>query len=694
MSRTDTDPADHGAEPGGAAAAGSATGSAQGAVGARTGSARPSTAPDLPGGPRRSDGQGPHVDPDAVRTAAGDVRPRWRHRLLVPGLTAVVVLPLVVALSALSTPRWFPLLDLAQTEMRVRDVGTRHTPLVGLVGRLASDGVQGSHPGPLSFWALAPVYRLLGSTAWSLLLGVVLLNTAAVALTIWVARRRGGAVVALGFAAGLSVLLHLYGTRVLTEPWNPYMPVLWWTLTLVALWAVLCDDLAMLPVAVFAASFCMQTHISYVGLVGGLTALAAGAFVVRWVHVRHDRDARRRLAGWSALAVGLAVVLWLPTIIDQISGDPGNASIVIDHFRNPDDEPIGLARGAELFAVELNPWRLVAGDQAISGSRIPALVLLGAWAAAVALTVALPRARAGRSTVLRLHLVTGAALLLGFVSATRILGFLWFYLALWAWSMTLLVLIGIVWSCTLAVRARRLPAPEPEPVPAAPGLRHRPVAVAGIGALAAVLVGWSAWFALDARDAEPSHASHSELLGEFTAATRAAIDAGEVAGGGPGGRYLVTWTDGVHLGASGYGLVNELERAGYDAGVAAPFGPGARQHRVVDPDEATAEVHISFGPDIPVWDARPDVERILYVDRRTPEQLRDYERARTEAIEGLQRAGLDDMAPLVDTAPFQLYFDEHVPDDVRHDVQVITLISQPAAVFVGPPPPPPPATVG
>lgn len=217
------------------------------------------------------------------------------------------------------------------------------------------------------------------------------------------------------------------------------------------------------------------------------------------------------------------------------------------------------------------------------------------------------------------------------------------------------------------------------------------LAVAGVASLAAVLVGWSAWFALDARDAEPSHAIYSAMLGEFTDATTAAIDAGDVAGGGPDGHYLVTWTDGINLGSTGYGLMSELEREGYDAGVAVQYGPGARQHRVMDPDDATAQVHISFGPDIPVWEAKPDYERVVYVDPRTPEQRRAYDRARTEAIEGLQRAGLDDLVPLVDVAPFQLYFDDEVPEDVRLDVQLINDTGQPAAVFVGPPPTPPAA---
>jgi len=635
--------------------------------------------PDAADASEPTGGGAPGASAAAPPARAGARRSRLRTALWVVGLTGVVVLPLAVALAALRTPRWFPLLDLAMTELRVRDVGTSHTPLVGLVGRLSSGDDQGSHPGPLSFWSLAPTYRVLGGSAWGLLVSVVVLNTVAVGLSVWAAMRRGGTVVALGFAGGLAVLVHLYGTKVLTEPWNPYMPVMWWALTLIALWAVLCDDLPMLPVAVFAASFCLQTHISYLGLVGGFTALALVAFVVRLVRLRDDRPARRRLLLWSGIAVGFAVVLWLPPIIDQVTGDPGNASIVIDHFQNPDEEPIGIERGAELFAVQLNPWRLAAGQPAISGSVVPGVVLVGVWALGVLLAWRLPRTVAARSTVLRLDLVIAAALVLGFVSATRILGFVWFYLALWAWSITMLLVVATVWTAVLAVRSRA-PAERPATGP-------RPVAIVGVGALAAVLVGWTGWFAVDARDAEPTQAVYSSMLGRFTQATTAAIDAHEVDGGGPDGRYLITWTDGINLGSTGYGLMSELEREGYDAGVASPYGPGTRQHRVMDPTDATAEIHISFGPDIAVWDAKPDVRRIVYVDPRTPEQLATYQRARTQAIEGLRAAGLEDLVPIVDKAPFQLYFDDDLPDDLRGIVQVINDTGQPAAVFVGPPPP-------
>lgn len=627
---------------------------------------------------RRSDARpaAPVGSTNGTATTGADETPdaaparRLPTPLVVGALTALVTLPLMVALAALHSPRWYPLLDLAMTELRVRDVGTRHTPLVGLVGRLSSNGNQGSHPGPISFWALAPVYRLLGGSAWSLFVGVVVLNTTAVGLTLWAALRRGGAALALGLAAGMAVLVNLYGTQVLTEPWNPYMPVMWWPLTFVALWAVFCDDLPMLPVAVFAASFCMQTHISYLGIVGGFAGLALAGLAFRGYRIRSDRAALRRLVRWTVIALALGFVLWLPPLIDQITGDPGNGSIVFDHFRHPDEDPIGLRRGTELFGVHLNPWRLLAGQPTTSGSVVPALALVAAWSGAAAVTWrmrALPEAT--RRPLLRLHAMIGVALVLGLVSATRILGFVWFYLALWAWTINLLMLVAIGWTAVAALVATRPPL--------------RPlVARAGAGALAVVLVAWTAAFTVDASDAEPTQANYSAMVGRFTEALTTAIDGDEVAGGGAEGRYVITWTDGVNLGSTGFGLLDELERRGYDVGVIGAHAPGARSHRVMPPSRATAEIHISLGPDIPVWEQKPGAEMVVFVDLRSDEQIAAYQRARTEAIEQLREQGRDELVPVVDTAPFQLYFDDDLPEETRDVVQVIADVGQPAAVFV------------
>lgn len=604
-----------------------------------------------------------------------DRRARRSTPLVVAGLTAVVVAPLVVALAALHSPRWYPVLDLAMTELRVRDVGTRHSPLIGLVGRLSSNGEQGSHPGPISFWALAPTYRLLGGSAWTLFVGVVVLNTTAVALTLWVAARRGGALLALGTAAALAVLVNLYGTQVLTEPWNPYMPVMWWPLTLVAVWSVFCDDLPMLPIAVLAASFCMQTHISYLGLVGGLVAIGTVVLAVRAYRVRGDRAALRRLGLWVGIAGALGVVLWLPPLIDQITGDPGNASIVADHFRHADEEPIGLRRGGEVLGVQMNVWRLAAGQTALSGSVIPGLVLLASWVAAAVGSLRMPATAAGvatpRASLLRLHAVVGLALVLGLVSASRILGHLWYYLTLWAWATTTLMVVAVAWTAIALLSVAR---------PAARRVTSRAVPAA----LAGVLVLWTVMFAVDARDAEPTAHRVSGTLGDLTVPVLDAIEDGDIVAAGRDGSYRLSWTDGTYIGAPGYGLLAELERRGLDVGATEPYHAGVIDHRVMPAAEADAEIHLSVGPDIEVWQARGDAVMVAYGDPRTDAERARFDRARTASITELERIGRPDLVPLVDRMPFMLFLDESLPDETREVVAPLSDLGQPIAVFIAP----------
>jgi hypothetical protein len=214
-----------------------------------------------------------------------------RPWLLIIVLLVVIALPLVVAAIALHRTHWFPVLDLAMTEVRVRDVGTVHTPLIGLPGRIGTLAQQGSHPGPLSFYALAPAYRLLGSSSWALEASTAIVNIVAIGISLVLAHRRGGYRMLLGVGAVLAFLVRGYGVGTLTEPWNPYLPLLWWVVLLLAVWSVVCGDFIILPVAVFAASFCAQTHLPYLGLSLGLGALAAVvAVVTAWRSPRHSRE--------------------------------------------------------------------------------------------------------------------------------------------------------------------------------------------------------------------------------------------------------------------------------------------------------------------------------------------------------------------------------------------------------------------
>src|SRR5207342_2482443 len=55
---------------------------------------------------------------------------RSRPLLIGAGLLALLALPLIVALAVLAQKRWYPILDLAMTEIRVRDVASSHPPLI------------------------------------------------------------------------------------------------------------------------------------------------------------------------------------------------------------------------------------------------------------------------------------------------------------------------------------------------------------------------------------------------------------------------------------------------------------------------------------------------------------------------------------------------------------------------------------
>jgi len=375
------------------------------------------------------------------------------NRLLLAVLLAVLAFPLLVALVELRRPHWYPLLDMAQTEIRVRDVFSAHPPLIGLAGRIGPFGPNGgSHPGPLSFYALWPVWKVFGGSSYGMYASTVVLDIVALGLALWMALRRGGRTLLLAIAAVLAVLTRAYGAFLLTLPWNPYLPVLWWFVFVLAVWSVLADDHAMLPVLVFAGSMCLETHISYLGLVGGLvlaTAIVVGyRSFTRVGHAARRTTARR----WAGGSVALGVVLWIPPVIDQFAHSPGNLGVIRDYFSHPPDPTIGPHRGLGVLLAQLDPWKLLThtlvhdgGALEVTGSRVPGAILLLVFAASV---YAAWRLRHG--LLLRLDAVLVVALGLGFVSAARILGTVWFYLLLWAWGLAALMLFAIANSISAA----------------------------------------------------------------------------------------------------------------------------------------------------------------------------------------------------------------------------------------------------
>jgi hypothetical protein len=618
--------------------------------------------------------------------------PSW---VVVGGLLVVLVAPLVLALGVLREPRWYPMADLAMTELRVRDVlQLSHPPLIGLPGRITGYGEAGSHPGPLSFYALAPTYWLAGSSAFGLKIAVFVLDTLALGLVLWMVQRRGGALATLTVAAGLVVLLRAYGPHQLTEPWNPFMPPLWWVVFLVAVWCVLCGRLRALPLVVFAGSFCAQTHISYVPMVAVLLVLAVGWMLVDGHRRRAEPGLRRRTVLWGGGSLVLLGLLWAPPIAEQFTNDPGNMAIMTENFRQPTQKRISLGAARDIWLARIDPVALATGDPRAGSwvASLGGLLLLAVWLTTV--VVAWRRADLpGRRELLRLHLVVAVALAIGFVSLSRIIGVPWFYLHLWGMGTTLLMVLATLWTgfaaagrplfvpTADAADAADADGPEPAPAPTRWAHRERRVVVAGL--LAALLV-VTGMFTDDAAHTEIPVPRLTRTLRHVAPDTVADLTAPDAPGGGKNGRYLVQWIDPIGIGEHGWGLLDELERHGLHVYVDTSNAVPARFHRLLEGQPPTAIVTVVGGERL-IDDFRQDPERqeVAYFEPRSPGERARFDELRADVQSTIDDVGLSDEIDL-DTSLFTTGQTSTLPRRSKLELGEMIDLGLPVAVFVEP----------
>ena len=234
-----------------------------------------------------------------VAGVAGEFRPQLskprRSRLWLTVLVLVLVLAPVVAVCVSVIGRhWHAGGDQALEMLRVEDVGTSHTPLLGAWSRWGW-----AHPGPALFWALSPFYRVFGETGVPIGMGV--LNGAAIVGVVLVAHRRGGTELAALAGLVMALLIRSLGVSLLVDIWNPWAAFLPFVLFVMLSWAVLCRDWAMLPIAVFVGSCVVQIHAGYLPLVAPLLAFVAAFAVVDFVR-RQQGGVRRRSRSREVLA--------------------------------------------------------------------------------------------------------------------------------------------------------------------------------------------------------------------------------------------------------------------------------------------------------------------------------------------------------------------------------------------------------
>ncbi len=587
----------------------------------------------------------------------------------------VLAVPFVVAAIRLVSRHWVPVLDMAMTELRVRDVGGRHTPLIGLPGRIGTFPDQGSHPGPLSFLMIAPLYRLLGSSAWAMLAATCVVAVVVLAAVMAVARRLGGTTLRLGMIAVAFVLVQGYGLGVLTQPWNPYFPLLFWLLTFVATWAVLAGDDGVLWLVVVAGCVCAQTHISYLILAVATVGLAIGVVVVRAVR---DLEGRRRRVRLLAVAVGLGVAVWLPPLVDQLRHTPGNISMLRDNFEHPTETVLGFRHGASLLLRHLDIAHFLLGSVNGSGSiTVAAEPTSGPWPGAILVVLwtasAVAAVRIRHRRLVALHVLVAVTLLVGWVSAARIFGKVWFYLTLWAWTIGVFAVVAVVWTAVELVRGT------------VEGRRLTDLRRGVSGLLLAVSAACAVVLVVHAAGQEAPEQRLSDSLRAVIDPTVAALRHDVNGATGTSGRYTVLWNDAYFFGSQGYGLVSELERRGFHAGSPNTWRVPLTAHRVIETATATAVVQFATGSYIQHWLDTPTAILVTEVDLRTPAQKAEFDRLHGELTATLQARGLDDLVPLIDVNLFGVQLDPRAPVDLQRTVNRMLELGEPTAVFIVPP---------
>jgi hypothetical protein len=583
-----------------------------------------------------------------------DARSTDRRWVLV---ALVVALPVLVLIGSLAQRTWYPTGDQAQAELRVRSL-PQDPPLVGAAGRIQDDaGRQGNHPGPLMFWATWPLYELLGGSSWAFEAATALVNVAWLVVAVWLVARRAGIGASAWFGIGTLVLLGGYGLDVLSQPWNPWVALLPFTVLVLSTWSVLEGDRWLPLLAVAAGSYSLQGHIGYLPLVVPLVGVALGWPIVAWWR-SHPRPGATSW-GWPLLgAVLLGLALWSGPIIDVATNDPHNVSKLLANFGSPDEDPIGVGRAIEAILQSVNPaGPLVQGGAEVEGPVLPGLVLLLGWAV-VAVLVAVRRAQ---PSLTRLNLVLAAVTVLGVLAVSRIFGSLYLYVFRWIVPIAALQLFALGWGLA------RL-APPPSAVAA------RRWATAAVVALVTLSIGTSVRLAGQEIPYDQSSRAESALA----PAVAESLD--------PDQRYLVVWDDPAYLGGLGHGLILDLERRGFEVGGLAPYAAAIEPQRVLCPGEEDAVLTVVTGArNIERYRSNPAYRELAATDPR--EDPEAWDRSEAALLEALAADGRPMTAEELEAGLNFLALNEDQPDEIIDLAADLVLSGVPSAVFIQDPAP-------
>jgi uncharacterized membrane protein len=238
-----------------------------------------------------------------------------------------------------------------------------------------------------------------------------------------------------------------------------------------------------------------------------------------------------------------------------------------------------------------------------------------------------------------------------------------------------LLVVSVLWTVVVAVRGR-LAATRPERAGRPRLVLVTVAAIVGVGSSAALTV--------EAFGAQVPEQHLSDTLREITDPTADALRSGLGAAVGKDGTYVVTWNDARYFGSQGYGLVDELERRGFDVGVPFTWRVPVTVQRVVSFDNADAEVRLATGFYIDEVRAVPGAELVLEYDPRDAAELSEYAEIEQAVTTELEADGLGDLVPLLETNLFGVQLDPRVSPELQEEVNRLLELGAPTAVFIMP----------
>jgi membrane associated rhomboid family serine protease len=454
--------------------------------------------------------------------------------------------------------------------------------------------------------------------------------------------------------------------RFFLEPWNVWVPVFAFALFLLLVWGLVCEHVALLPIAVAVGSHCVQTHISYTVLVGGL--LAGAVAWLAWLWWRTDRLADRHPLRWLLIATATLVVAWLPPVIEQMHPGTGNLRKLYHQFSDPGAPFVGARAAIKALIGRFNllgPWIIDAQKDPRSTPNYIGFVL---FLALVGISARWAWGRRDR-VELSLYAVLSAATVFGFFSTMRIFGVFFEYVIRWMLPLVALWIATCLWSCWLTWRAR---TPS---VAKAAHLDGRAVAAAGIAAACAVVA--TGIGVVRAVGAEVPYQRDSAITAALSTQLDTALD--------PSIRYQLNEVDPAALGSVAFGMALQLEKQHHVHVGVGPWGvAGVTPFRVVDDQHADARLwYVASQPLIDAFSAIPGALVMAEFDVRSAEEAQRSDQLQAELLAALCSAGRPDLRNVLFSrwGHTLLTFMPDLSPEAAHLLQQYSDLRLPAAVI-------------